>query len=204
MPLYKTLVLTFIFVTFASKSSSGPDDIIQTLKQGGYVIYLRHAATDHSQADSDLSNFENCNTQRNLSSQGETEAVTFGVAIKRANIKISSVISSPYCRCVDTSTKAFSKVVVNPLLRATFNENKQNTDELLGYLDKKLSEVPDKGTNSVLVSHSANLREVTGIWPKPEGVMHVFKPDGKSYQHIGSVTPKQWQQYLGIINTEQN
>lgn len=204
MTLYKILVLTFIFVTFASKSSSGPDGIIQTLKQGGYVIYLRHAATDHSQADADLSDFENCNTQRNLSSQGEAEAINFGLAIKRANIKISSVISSPYCRCVDTGTNAFSKVVINPLLRATFNENKQNTEELLDYLDKKLSEVPDKGTNSVLVSHSANLREVTGIWPKPEGVMHVFKPNGKTYQHIGSVTPKQWQEYLEPIKTEQH
>src|SRR6185503_20982973 len=33
--------------------------LVDRLRQGGYVIYLRHASTDFSQADSDLVNLQN-------------------------------------------------------------------------------------------------------------------------------------------------
>ena len=44
--------------------------LVDRLRQGGFVIYFRHATTDFSQIDSDLVNLDNCTTQRNLTDAG--------------------------------------------------------------------------------------------------------------------------------------
>jgi phosphohistidine phosphatase SixA len=197
MRIDKFLLISMLFTIFpANSTETSKEAIIEMLRHGGYVLYVRHGVTNHEQSDSDLSDLNNCQTQRNLSAQGKTESAELGKAIQQAGIKLSTVLSSPYCRCVDTAQTAFGQVDIAPSLRATFNENEQTTKQLLVYLGKQLTEVPPEGTNSVLVSHSANLREVTGIWPKPEGVVHIFKPNGQSYQHIGKILPEQWREYL--------
>ena len=203
MRIYKFLLISVLFTIFPTSSAeTSMEAIIKMLQHGGYVLYVRHGVTDYEQSDSDLSDLKNCQTQRNLSTQGKTESAELGKAIQQAGIKLSTVKSSPYCRCVDTAQTAFAQVDIAPLLRATFNENEQSTKQLLAYLGEKLTEVPPEGTNSVLVSHSANLREVTGIWPKPEGVVHVFKPNGESYRHIGKILPEQWREYLNENNVK--
>ena len=193
--------LRFILIALAFSSTLNAEevtteDMIKMLQQGGYILYVRHGATDHSQADSDLSDLRNCSKQRNLSKQGILESRALGEAIRKFNIKIDRVISSPYCRCVDTAIYAFERVEIDNQLRATFNENAEATQELVDSLSAKLKELPPSGTNTVLVAHTANLREVTKVWPKPEGVVHIFKPSGDAYQHIGRITPVQWQQHL--------
>ena len=56
-----------------------------------------------------------------------------------------------------------------------------------------LSTVPAGGTNAVVVSHTANLREATGIWPKPEGVAYVFRPlPPGGFEAIAMVPPEEW------------
>ena len=51
---------------------------------------------------------------------------------------------------------------------------------------------PPNGTNTVIVSHTANLKEAVGIWPKPEGVIHVFKPRQDQSIYVGKITPNAW------------
>ena len=179
-----------------------PDEIITRLQDGGYVFYVRHAATDHTQQDRDLTNFKNCETQRNLSQKGKDQSRVFGDAIRALNIKVDGIYTSPYCRCVDTVEIAFGRYVIVNKLRAAFAANKDESARLADYLKMKLSEKPRPGFNTILVSHTANLRELTGIWPKPEGVAHVFRPLGeKGYQHIGFITPDEWSRLL--VSTKQ-
>jgi hypothetical protein len=52
--------------------------------------------------------------------------------------------------------------------------------------------VPQAGTNTVLAGHTGNLQEATGIWPSPEGVAIVFKPDGKGASYLATVGPGRW------------
>jgi hypothetical protein len=44
--------------------------LVETLRSGGHVIYIRHAATDSVPDDADTVDFSDCDTQRNLSDQG--------------------------------------------------------------------------------------------------------------------------------------
>ena len=72
---------------------------------------------------------------------------------------------------------------------ADAGKTRQFTDSLR----RMLSTRPAKATNAVIVSHTANLREAAGIWPKPEGVAYVFRPlPGGKFVAIAMVLPEDW------------
>jgi hypothetical protein len=89
-------------------------DLIAALRQGGYVIYFRHAETDQSQTDASPLNFQDCSTQRNLNEQGRAEARAIGVAFLTLGIPIDRVLTSKYCRTRETTLLAFGKQEDDP------------------------------------------------------------------------------------------
>lgn len=178
-----------------------PSELVELLADGGFILFVRHAATDHSQSDQDVSDFSRCDLQRNLSQQGKDEADTMRVAIEEHQIPIGAVLTSPYCRTVDTARLAFGRYTIVHDLRATFFTSRTETNEINRKLRVLLSEVPDSGTNTVLVGHTANLSDVTDVWPKPEGVTHIFRPLGaQGFEHLGRITPEDWEKLLSIEN----
>jgi hypothetical protein len=56
--------------------------LVRALRRGGYVIYFRHAATDPSPDDADPVVLSDCDTQRNLSAAGRTQARSLGPNMK--------------------------------------------------------------------------------------------------------------------------
>jgi phosphohistidine phosphatase SixA len=170
--------------------------LISELKKGGYVIYFRHGATSNFDekdvADKDL---DNCAIQRNLSAEGQDQTKGIGVAFRKLRIPVGEVYASPYCRCLDTAKNIFGKGQKSPALHFAIHlESAERTAVTLQLLDL-LGTVPQPGTNTALVSHTANLQEAVGIWPKPEGVAHVFKPEGDSqFSYVGVLLPGAWTQ----------
>ncbi len=49
----------------------GPE-LLAALRAGGYILYFRHADTDHSQNDERMTSVEDCTTQRNLTTGDAT------------------------------------------------------------------------------------------------------------------------------------
>jgi hypothetical protein len=84
-------------------------DLIDALRRGGYVIYFRHATTNPEQADTSDPKLGQCETQRNLSPDGRRMATEIGGAFKTLRIPVGKVVSSPYCRAVDTAMLAFGR-----------------------------------------------------------------------------------------------
>lgn len=168
--------------------------LIPGLRTGGYVIYLRHAETLKDREDRHPVDLQDCNTQRPLSDRGRQQAENIGRSIKRLGIPIGRVLTSPFCRAIETAQLAFGRHEVSDdlyfALRLTENERKAKG----AWLRNALSSRPHPGTNSVIVAHTANLDEAVGIWPKPEGVALIFLPDGQGgTQAIGRVAPETWQ-----------
>ncbi|MBO6519451.1 MAG: histidine phosphatase family protein [Rhodospirillales bacterium] len=194
------LVIGLCVVPVAGAQQTGaltPAQLVAMLQKGGLILYVRHAATDHSQSDKDLSDFSNCRLQRNLSDQGKREIAEMRDAIRALGIPIGSVYTSPYCRCVDTAKIGFGEYQILDEMRATFYTDKTDTAALSAFLKKQLSSKPRPGTNTVLVGHTANLRDVTSVWPKPEGVTHVFEPLGSNgYRHLGRIPPVEWKNIM--------
>ena len=83
--------------------------LIEQLRAGGYVLYLRHTSTDFSQNDSRMTSYEDCASQRNLTDQGRDEARAIGEHVKRLKIPIGEVLASPFCRTMETARLAFGK-----------------------------------------------------------------------------------------------
>jgi broad specificity phosphatase PhoE len=171
----------------------GLADVIDELRKGGLVIYFRHAATEQAGASDETADLGNCQTQRNLSAQGRAQAAQIGQAFRALGIAVSSVATSPFCRCKETGELAFGRFVVSNDLYFAINTDAERTKQLAESLRRALATPPPDGTNAVIVSHSANLREAAGIWPKPEGAAYIFRPlQGGRFELIAKVLPDDW------------
>lgn len=167
--------------------------LLEALRGGGYVIYFRHSITDLSTTDTDRDHLENCAAQRKLSGEGRRLMRNIGAAAKRLGIHVSKVLSSPYCRSIETAKLAFGRAEVTDDLVNTVTADEETVARKAQALKKLLSTPPAAGTNTVLSSHSGNLQEATGIWPKPEGVAIVFKPEGGGqFSYVARIEPAQW------------
>ncbi|MEX2210535.1 MAG: hypothetical protein WD689_02045 [Gaiellaceae bacterium] len=62
----------------------GPVQLVEALQEGGLVVYLRHAATDRSQEDTQTSGLTNCDGQRNLTAAGRVQARLIGEPFARS------------------------------------------------------------------------------------------------------------------------
>jgi phosphohistidine phosphatase SixA len=204
---YAYLLLSFSSVLIAANNPETPSPenalndtrLISELRQGGYILYFRHGKTDHNTFDTDRKNLSDCSSQRLLSEEGRKEMILIGDTIKKLGIKIGSVISSPYCRSIDTATRAFGRAEINPDLKHTVIADEATMNRQAKALQKMLSKVPAiEGTNDVLSAHTANLQEAASIWPKPEGVAIVFKPEGNSFKYIATIQPTDWQRLLSV------
>ena len=177
----------------AATEEPSTESLFKKLQTGGLVVFLRHATTDRTQVDRDRNDLSNRLSQRNLSAEGRDQARAIGDGIRALNIPVGTVITSPYCRCKDTAQLAFGTSKVSNDLRFGLGDDMKQTAYLSQALTTLLSTPPSPGTNTVLVSHTANLKEAAGIWPKPEGAAYVFKPlPGQDFEYLGRIPPDAW------------
>src|SRR6266513_2106238 len=66
-----------------STGTTSLNRLVTDLKHGGYVIVLRHGATNPNQADTDPFHLENISLQRLLSAQGREDAAAVGDAFRK-------------------------------------------------------------------------------------------------------------------------
>lgn len=166
---------------------------LEGLKQGGYVIFFRHGATDQNHADTDKSNLGNCAAQRNLTEQGKAQAAAIGAGFKALNIPVGDVRSSEYCRCLDTAKIAFGRAEADSNLSSFLDVPPAVQQQRVQAIKTLLTTPPPKGSNTIVVSHKIMFNKATGLTLE-EGEAAVFKPEGGTYKLIGQVKPEQWQQ----------
>lgn len=168
--------------------------LFDKIAQGGYVIYFRHAATDKvGEKTVPKDKLSDCSSQRNLSTKGRQQAKNINIAVLKKKIPIGQVFSSPYCRCVDTAQLAFGKVEKSDALHFAIHLPKSERGTISGELRVMMGTSPDKNTNTVIVSHTGNLKHAVGIWPKSEGDAHIFKPETNgNFSYLGYIGIDDW------------
>ena len=161
----------------ASTATAEPSaELLTQLRQGGYVLFLRHTSTDFSQDDSRMKSFEDCATQRNLTDQGRAEARALGEHVKRLKIPIGEVLASPFCRTMETARLAFGKArATNDVRGGPLRADDPKRYEPLRLL---LGTKPAAGTNTVLSSHGNPFRAVAGPPYLAEGEIAIVRPEG--------------------------
>lgn len=163
----KILLLVFVYSLVAcaglSKAPENQDQVfIDKLRSGGYVIFFRHAATDHTRKDSNPDDLSDCDSQRNLTLVGRQQSVTIGEYMRQLEIPVGKVYTSEYCRCVDTARIAFNKAEpvsdLSSIEKVSDMERKRR-----GQVLRKMLNTPPVWGNTVLVSHYWLFDDATGI-----------------------------------------
>lgn len=202
-PRLRTVVLPLLAMAFSLISAAQPAaqeeplpglaTVLGELRKGGLVIYFRHGLTEQSGSTDESADLARCETQRQLSAEGREQSRQTGKAFRALHIPVGNVMSSPFCRCKDTAQLAFGRYAVNNDLHFAINADAKETKRLAEALRGMLSTPPKAATNTVVVAHTANLREAAGIWPKPEGVAYVFRPlPGGRFEVVAKVLPEDW------------
>lgn len=173
-------------------------ELLKTLQSGGHIIYMRHGPTNHNQKDTARNALDDCSKQRNLSVQGRELIKNIGQAIKALEIPIGDVLSSPYCRCKETASLVFGYFKIEPKLAFSISKNKEESAMLGEYLYTMISNSDAGKKNIVFVGHTSNLKDGLGIWPKPEGVVVVFKKQENQLVYQGMIAPDEWPG-IGVI-----
>ena len=148
----KKLILIFSVLLFQLNYSFANDKVIESLKEGGKLIFIRHALAP---GNGDPENFElqNCYSQRNLNEIGIQQSKKIGLILKKNEIKIDKVLSSEWCRCKDTAKYAFEKYKTFYALNSFFSEKFQkNRKSQMADLSNFLKKWDDE-KNLVLVTH---------------------------------------------------
>lgn len=146
------------------------------LKQGGHVVLIRHTATTPGVGDPEGFRLEDCSTQRNLSEEGKDHAKRIGQAFREFKVPIEAVLSSPWCRCVETAGLAFGKSEVWSALSNLFGRP-ENRQKQVDELSAPIGAYRGKG-NLVLVTHGSTVLALTRISPQT-GEMVILAPKGE-------------------------
>jgi phosphohistidine phosphatase SixA len=151
-------------------------DVLKGLREGGYVLYMRHASTDFSQNDSAMRSYEDCANQRNLTDKGRDEARAVGEQIKRLRIPVGQVLASPFCRTMETARLAFGKA--KPMTEVRGGPSRPDDPARYDSLKKLLSTKTGKKDNLVIASHGNPFHAVAGPPYLAEGEIAVVEPEG--------------------------
>lgn len=185
----RRLTLTLIILLMAPVSAPAADDALWGLLRGGeQVVLIRHAATDMSQRDQVGAPLADCARQRNLTDEGRDDARRINQVFRARGIPVGKVLSSAYCRCLETAQLGFGSAEAwLPLQSAIRNPEIQA--ERTAQIRALAGERPTGG-NLILVTHQFTIRAVTGV-AVAEGEMLVVTPRGAGqFEIAGRITPE--------------
>ena len=177
------LVAVVAAVGALPRPGNANDALWTLLKGGGQVVMIRHGKTDGSFGDPPGFRLDDCATQRNLLEAGREDARRIGRTFAARGIAVELVLSSAWCRCLDTARLAFGRVEVWRPLQA----GPRDADRL-AEIRERVGSWRGPGT-LVLVSHNITIRAATGE-SLAEGELLVLTPGGGStFRVAGRVLP---------------
>jgi phosphohistidine phosphatase SixA len=166
-----------------------PAQLLAELRQGGYVLYFRHVATDFSQNDENMRDFDDCTRQRNLLDRGRADARRVGAVIRKLDIPIGRVVASPYCRTVETAHLLFGRA--EKLQEARGGPLASDDPQRYAALRRLMSTRPAQG-NLVISSHGNPFQAVAGSPYLSEGEMAMIKPLGDRFEITARLRLEDW------------
>lgn len=177
MRFFEALLVGTLLASMASGATAN-DVLWAKLKAGGQVILMRHAVTTPGAGDPAGMRLDDCATQRNLTDEGRRHARRTGDAFRERGIVVERLLSSPWCRCLETAQLAFGFEAAKSDSLSNLFGRSENQPRQLALLRPLVGNWKGKG-NLVLVSHGSTIVALTGVSPEPaEMVVATPQPDG--------------------------
>jgi phosphohistidine phosphatase SixA len=179
------LYLLVLLTLSPQRASADDEQLWAALMNGGKVILLRHTHVDIREGIGRLSP-GNCAEEVNLSSRGVEQAKRLGEAFRAHGIAIGEVLTSPYCRCIDTGTLAFGGATPVQYLRppgiVSEDQAKLNQERVV----KEILKHRDP-SNLVMITHDLNIADVVLEDTVPMGEFFVVQPKGSDFEVLGKI-----------------
>jgi len=155
--------LFICFLPFTAGANLVNANLATDLSDGQHVLLMRHADAPGF-GDPKGYQLEQCSTQRNLGDYGKKQSALIGGWLKNQGIQSANIISSPWCRCIDTAKLLnLWPVKISPALGSFFDDmslEKRQTKELEKLIQVQLNE--NSKTPLILVTHHVNIQAYTG------------------------------------------
>jgi broad specificity phosphatase PhoE len=155
-----TIILSFCTVLFHSGNLYA-NTLIEELKKPGTHLIIRHTLAPGT-GDPDNFQVDDCATQRNLNDEGREQARRIGQFLKGHGITFHEVLSSQWCRCLDTAKRIdMGDVKEFELLNSTWTSSQHERDKRTNALGRFLRGQGNH-KNLLLVTHYINILGFTG------------------------------------------
>jgi broad specificity phosphatase PhoE len=154
--------------------------LVRAMKTPGAVVMIRHAQTEPGLGDPENFRLSDCSTQRNLSQDGRQQSVRLGQWFSSQGLQPQRVLSSQWCRCLETARLAFSsQVAVQPFpaLNSFFQghgDRQAQLREARAHAAARLQQA-ERGFE-VWVTHQVTISALTGVY-LAMGELVVAMPD---------------------------
>lgn len=137
-------------------------DAQAALSAGGVVIAFRHALAPGT-FDPPGFKLGECSTQRNLNDDGRAQARRIGEWFEARRLAPARVLTSPWCRCIDTARIAFGRAQVLEALGSPRGASEQTNARSLQALRAQIIEASARRDRfDVWVTHMFVLQDLLG------------------------------------------
>ncbi|MDO9298750.1 histidine phosphatase family protein [Bradyrhizobium sp.] len=170
--------------TAANIARAGDAEAWSALRAGGHVALMRHADAPGGFGDPPGFKVEDCATQRNLSAKGRADALRIGARLRSEGVGLATILSSPWCRCIDTATL----LQLGPVKTAPTFGNVVVLRDQREALTSGARAVIEQWTGSgnlLIVTHGANIQALTGIQPASGEIVVVRGGSGGGREAVG-------------------
>jgi phosphohistidine phosphatase SixA len=165
---------------------------LKGLKAGGHVIMIRHGLTTPGAGDPLGFKLEDCATQRNLVEEGRAASRKLGALLRGQGIKVERVLSSEWCRCMETAELiGMGKVERETALNNLYGRP-QNRARQVDAMRALIAGWKGAGGNLLLSTHGANMGALMGINPETAAGV-VLRPESGTehgFRVVGRISPE--------------
>jgi phosphohistidine phosphatase SixA len=158
-------------------------DAWKALRAGGHVALMRHADAPGGFGDPAGFRVDDCATQRNLSEKGRADAAKIGARLQREGVAFEKILSSPWCRCIDTARLLHLGTVETEATFGNVVVLRDQRETLTAGARALIAKWIARG-NLLVVTHGANVQALTGISPA-SGEIVVVKGGSDRAEPVG-------------------
>jgi phosphohistidine phosphatase SixA len=159
-----TIFISVLIAQPASAQLLAGDALVKALRQGGYVIVMRHASSPREVPNKQTANPDNVKLERQLDDAGRAGSVAMGRALRDLRIPVGEVLTSPTYRALETVRLA---QLANPRTQTELGDGGQSmqgiTDGQAAWLRDRVTDLPS-GTNTIIVTHMPNISRAFPAW----------------------------------------
>jgi phosphohistidine phosphatase SixA len=158
------IALAALAVSLIAAPVAATDDSLEAwaaLVKGGSVALVRHgnAPPGHG-GDPPGFKLDDCATQRNMDERGREQAKAVGEAFRTHGVRADKILSSPWCRCLETARL----MALGPVESAMVVAASDRSPDRLAALKQIVSDWRGPGT-LVVVTHALTVQGLVGILP---------------------------------------